>query len=825
MDYELTCDYSTSKSGPTAEHMNALLSDFTDCEHTDIQTTLSQLASNQRVWHWVIINSQQYSATVNFAKHQFSIIRITLDKSAPSKSTYPKMVKSVVAQLANSSRTKLILLVINNDAYRERLKSRFIRNASRQLKDRFIDLRFTHQVRSDSENLLLEKSYSITVSEKSNSQSPNTASPKSYQTPSHSLGALLNLITQIRSSINSTTSNYFRNDSDIAYSEKILNLLSDCAQCDIRMYKESHIANVINQLASDLDIHSIESLFHYLEPNIEHQENLIRRLSESPSTSENLLLHLKDTLLDSIETLQEWAYLNNNELRVWIPNFREYSLIKEIALIIHSAISGIDKNISLKIFASDSDPSRINLAQLIKSADTDLSNCTIILAHHNPRKQAPFANVHILFILNFMSLLNLNYANNLYSMYHFSMVSNGILLSDDNLTEDANRYFSKINSSNYFINIKKSHRIQHPLLSALLRRPVKMAVAPQSIRKLTQGLNKNYQAAFLNKILEVRAESLFVINDTLQITHFYGVDHHLTNPYSSGHFTITIDRLVGADYANKIRDALQILQDQGLLTIKVNPPPDFSNQLLIELSTFNSAYGEPPSNAHRQRKDSLYFVSIKSAIERPTHSTAPPQNQTYRAQQLEHQISDLNQQISQQMQSLVAAKVQLYDTIEKLTQATDENSQLKAQLKDVGIELKKLNSSQRTLASSLRQDAALKENLLFSLKILVIICDFNKNEFSCFGEYQHLLGTIKSSTSIEQFFCKYLPNIFDTAKNVAIDGKERFKMIFIRAQCFRLTIAPIPEAFRLQGDNTYNYRVTLSFHSHQAFEPSPNTAD
>ena len=819
MDYELANQTSTDKTIPSASQMHVLLADLSSRPIQEVRTLLSELSIASSLWNWLLIEKNAYAEIVQCAAPHFAISTITIDKKFLSRFDYPKLVKRIIAQEGTTNKAKLILLIIDDQQQRSALKSRFIRIASRQLRQRFIDLRLSKQCHSSNELTQLQSACIIFISDNCETSALTTNLTNAYTSKLKSLSTLLSLIINIRNAMASKKNSFLQTD-DEKYFDAIFDELSDHTQSDMRVYKETHVARAEKNIAESHSIHTARELLAQLNTYASVKDDFIQQLTLTPTLPIEQVSLLRKSLVQAAPQLKLWAKGNAGELRVWVPNFRNYPLVKEIAVQIRSVLNEIDEGIILKLFASDNDVSRIRIAQCEKSVEKPMVGSNIILSHHDLLRQAPFYNIHILFLFKFMSHLGLNHANRLYSMYHFAMVSGGLLISDESLTEEASRYFSKPSAqAKHFINHKKSKRIQYPKLSTIQRRPVKMALAPQSVKKITSVLDKHYQTALLNKMLTLRNEALLVINKMLEVTHFYGIPDHFINPYSAGQFCYSLDRLLGNEYSNKIKEHLQSFDENNTPSITISPSnitenPDFIVEL-CQLSLTSEEFSQSLTSA--EDLSNLYSIRLKPSKVLNEPQLAYNRFLVDKIKRLETRVEAINQKYTAHTQCLGIAKKQLSLVHEKSTLITDENNQIRNQFRDVENELVKLNTNHKLLATSLKEDSDLKKQLLKSSNTGVIICNLAENNFYALGYLSPFLSDIDGSHKIENLLSSRLPSVLNAIKLSAIDGEARTKNIFIYGQLIRFSITPMAcitqqvSNKQLLADTQSPYRVAIIF--------------
>lgn len=808
MDYELISQKANTPPTITTDQMHVLLADFTGKAFTEVQPVVSELVATRSLWNWVIIEPQQHSSIVDYAAQKFAITSITLSEDLPEKSTYPKIVRSIVAQQESSTQTKLILLIINNHSHRQKIKERFIRNASRQLRARFIDLRLAEQDHTPIELELLKLSYSILLKDSADNQSPIAHTTRTFHSRIDSLKALLNLIISIGSAVESQHSKFFYSAENGVNWGDIFDDLSKHAKSNIRVYKESYVAKVVKSLAEKNNIASAKDLLTRLPFDTSLKDAFIDQLYSIVPLRKAHLSRLRETLLQAAPQIKLWSKGNNGELRVWIPNFRNYLFVKEIALLIKSTLNEIDDRIVLKLFASDHDMSRMSSAQKSKAYDTSTLGCHIILAHHDLLRQAPFSSIHILFLFKFMSNLNLSYANRLYSMYHFAMISGGLLLSEEPLTDEATRYFSKPGpSAHYYVNIQKSRGIQYPQFGLAHRRPVKMALAPPSLKKLTSVMDKQYQVALLNKLLAQKELSLLVIDDEFQVTHFYGNDENFINPYRAGHFCFSLERLLGEHYSKQIRESIDFLDEQDSHKITIRAAEQSNEKhYTLEIGVLAHSSSLAPARLHNDSdQKSYYSLKISQSELYAEKSYAYNHLLGDKIRRLETRVEAVNQKLAANNQWLTVAKGQLLEIREKLTQTVDEHHQLRSQFGDIAKELAKLNDTHAKVLDSLTIDAEFKENLILSVGVGIIYCDFNQNRFLGLGHLTPIFDSKSKSKSLKRELVTRLPNILNCAKLSAEDGVKRIKSVFIRGRHYHFTLSPMT-------DITQKYQPSKPYH-------------
>jgi two-component system CheB/CheR fusion protein len=242
-------------------------------------------------------------------------------------------------------------------------------------------------------------------------------------------------------------------EKDTSALEKIIILLRSQTGNDFSQYKKNTIYRRIERRMGIHQIDRIASYVRYLQENPAEGEILFKELLIGVTgffRDSAVWEQLKETVIPALAARLPQGYV----IRAWIPGCSTGEEGYSLAIVFKEAIekSGINKNLTLQIFATDLDSAAIEKARkglypanivtdvsathlarfFVKADDQYRVNAQIremvVFAPQNVIKDPPFTKLDILSCRNLMIYMDADLQKKLLALFHYSLNLNGILV-------------------------------------------------------------------------------------------------------------------------------------------------------------------------------------------------------------------------------------------------------------------------------------------------------------------------------------------------------------------------------------------------------------
>ena len=242
-------------------------------------------------------------------------------------------------------------------------------------------------------------------------------------------------------------------EKDTSALEKIIILLRIQTGNDFSQYKRNTLYRRIERRMGIHQIDKIGSYVRYLQENPAEGEILFKELLIGVTgffRDSAVWEQLKETVIPALAAKLPQGYV----IRAWIPGCSTGEEAYSLAIVFKEAIekSGIDKNLTLQIFATDLDGAAIEKARkgsypaniisdvssarlarfFVKADDHYRVNAQIremvVFAPQNVIKDPPFTKLDILSCRNLLIYMDADLQKKLLALFHYSLNLNGILL-------------------------------------------------------------------------------------------------------------------------------------------------------------------------------------------------------------------------------------------------------------------------------------------------------------------------------------------------------------------------------------------------------------
>ncbi|MFZ4443744.1 MAG: chemotaxis protein CheB, partial [Planktothrix agardhii] len=526
--------------------------------------------------------------------------------------------------------------------------------------------------------------------------------------------------------------------------EQILSILSKYEKINFCQYK---ISTLSRRILNRCGINQSPDLTQYIlllnqsetERKLLRQDLLISvtQFFRDPPAWELMEQQVLPELIESLEPQEQ--------LRVWVPACATGEEAYSLAILIDEAIQATNKQVSVKMFATDLDSKALEVASQGTYNESIKNNITperlekyftcksgsyqvkrhlremLIIAPHDLTKNAGFSKMNLISCRNVLIYMQPLLQQQVLRLLHFSLASQGILfLGNAETLGDIETEFIHINQR---WKIFRKHRevqlslmpASHPTLIAPVTTP------PASNRNIFQYeriLDSVFNLCFAEQRL-----TCVLINQDFQLLHIFHNGADLLS-FSTGKPKLDITELVPTPLKLPLRTAIHRAkrEQQNILYTGINLFRNGVNEILNLKIAF-------PNNYPIINEFMLVLLEVKTTLENKS-------NQIEFEVDIEtvKQISELEYELQQTRENLQATIEELETTNEE-QQATNEellasNEELQStneELQSVNEELYTVNSEYQIKIQQLTELTNDIDNLLRSTDIGVIFLDNDLN--------------------------------------------------------------------------------------------------
>ncbi len=526
--------------------------------------------------------------------------------------------------------------------------------------------------------------------------------------------------------------------------EQILGILSKYEKIDFCQYKISTLSRrILNRcgITQSPDLTQYVTLLNQSETErkLLRQDLLIgvTQFFRDPQAWELMERQVLPEFINSLEPQEQ--------IRVWIPACATGEEAYSLAILIDEAIQAANKEISVKMFATDLDSKALEIAsqgiygESIKNAITPerLEKYFIykdgyyqvrrhlremlIIALHDLTKNAGFSKMNLISCRNVLIYMQPLLQQQVLRLLHFSLAPQGILLlgNAETLGEIETEFIAIDQRWKIF---RKQREVQLgliPLPQPPLLAPVKLpAASNRNIFQYERILDSVFNLCFTEQHL-----TCVLINQDYQLLHIFHNGADLLS-FSTGKPKLDITELVPTSLQLPLRTAINRAKREG------------QNVLYTGINLFRHGVNESlslkiafPNQSPSRNEFLLVLLEIKTTLENKSDQI------DFQVDiETAKQIAELEYELQQTRENLQAAIEELETTNEE-QQATNEellasNEELQStneELQSVNEELYTVNSEHQTRIQQLTELTNDIDNLLRSTDIGVIFLDNDLN--------------------------------------------------------------------------------------------------
>jgi PAS domain S-box len=526
--------------------------------------------------------------------------------------------------------------------------------------------------------------------------------------------------------------------------EQILGILSKYEKIDFCQYK---ISTLSRRILNRSGITQSPDLTQYIvllnqsetERKLLRQDLLISvtQFFRDPPAWELMEQQVLPELIESLEPQEQ--------LRVWVPACATGEEAYSLAILIDEAIQAADKQISVKMFATDLDSQALEVASQGTYNESIKNNITperlekyftykagsyqvkrnlremLIIAPHDLTKNAGFSKMNLISCRNVLIYMQPLLQQQVLRLLHFSLASQGILfLGNAETLGDIETEFIHINQR---WKIFRKHREVQLSLMPVSQLPLiaPVTIPPVSNRNIFQYeriLDSVFNLCFAEQRL-----TCVLINQDFQLLHIFHNGADLLS-FSTGKPKLDITELVPTPLKLPMRTAIHRAkrEQQNILYTGINLFRNGVNETLNLKIAFPNKY--PIINEFM-----LVLLEVKTILESKSNQIEFQVDieTVKQITELEYELQQTRENLQATIEELETTNEEQQATNEELLASNEELQSTNEELQSVNEELYTVNSEYQIKIQQLTELTSDIDNLLRSTDIGVIFLDNDLN--------------------------------------------------------------------------------------------------
>ena len=522
--------------------------------------------------------------------------------------------------------------------------------------------------------------------------------------------------------------------------KRIAKLLQQEEELDFSQYKPSTVSRRIQRRCSITNSANIEEYIRFLSTCDRERKilcsdlliNVTHFFRNYPAWHKLEMKFLPQLIEQSPE---------GTELRFWITACSTGEEAYSLAILVHEAILNCDKNLKVKIFATDIDRAALEKASLgiypssiAKDIDAKMLQKyftagdnsyqvirkireMLIFFPHDLTKNAGFTRIHLVTCRNVLIYLKSHLQDRVLRNLHFSLVSQGMLfLGEAETLGSFESEFTPLDKKWKLFQKRGDIRLPLPRMSA----PVIAQSSLRSDRKLPSASSESVLEQCLNR-LSHRLDSVFLIvdkkNNLLQVSG----DSSKIFKTLDGKITTEVTKMVVSPLQLPLNTALyrakqgeELVQYRGIELAHQGEIPNFTLEVM------------PPDGDSKRGDFFLVKIQSESLIEAKiveVEQFKVSDEASQRIIQLERELQQTKESLQVLVEELETTNEEQQASNEELTASNEELQSTNEELHSVNEELHTVNFEYQSKIQELTELNDDIDNLLKSTEIGVIFLD------------------------------------------------------------------------------------------------------
>jgi len=514
----------------------------------------------------------------------------------------------------------------------------------------------------------------------------------------------------------------FEHEADVL--RRIFDLLRLEGHIDFSHYKASTVARRIEQRIGINQLHSLREYLALLEDSVKEVQTLGRELLINVTRffrDGEAYKFVEERVISRI--VQKAS--DGDEIRLWTAGCSTGEEPYSLAILFDEAIRKADRNLRLKIFATDVDNEAIAEAssgQFSRDIVNDISperleryfvpihdgyevrpdlRQTVVFAHHNMISDPPFSNIDFISCRNVLIYFQHAAQKKVISSFHFSLKpdasvffgsseSIGELKSHFKAVHERYRVYTKISN----VKLPLGNVIRTPTGDAKQQR---LGIPPVASLLRNYRVPKSQDSGFehvKDSLINSHVGSCIVLNAEYQAVHVYGEAAKYMNAITSGRVSTRIQDLILPE--------LSVALDTALARARSENKAVFYSHIPVVLGDEQASVNMQTEFFETDKDGTAYFSVTLS------DSAAGQQNRRDVesfdiGEQTSQRIRDLENDILHKQEHLQVTNEELETTNEELQSANEELMSSNEELQSTNEELQSVNEELFTVNSEFQE--------------------------------------------------------------------------------------------------------------------------
>jgi len=542
----------------------------------------------------------------------------------------------------------------------------------------------------------------------------------------------------------------FENESDVL--KRIFDLLRQEGHIDFSLYKSSTVARRIEQRIGINQLHTLREYLNLLEESVKEVQTLGRELLI------NVTRFFRDK--EAFKFVEERVAsrivqkaMDGQEIRVWVAGCSTGEEPYSLAIVFDEAIRKSEKDLRLKLFATDVDSDAIaeaSAGQYSIDIINDVSperiqryflpihdgyevrpdlRQTVVFAHHNMISDPPFSNIDFISCRNTLIYFQHAAQKKVISSFHFS------------LKPDASVFFGSSESigelKSHFKSVHERHRIYKKISNVKLplgnvirssdggsTSQQRLGIPPVSNLLRNYRVTKTQDSGFehvKDRLINNFGGSCIVLNSDHQAVHVYGDAAKYMNAITSGRVSTRIQDLILPELTVALDTALARAKSEGKAVIYDNIPVQVNGeQSLISMQT---EYFESEKDTPSYSSLTIHEAAPAGANRRDIESYDISEQTSQRIRDLENDVLHKQEHLQVTNEELETTNEELQSSNEELMSSNEELQSTNEELQSVNEELFTVNNEFQEKISELTLANDDLDNVLLSTAVGIVFLD------------------------------------------------------------------------------------------------------
>ncbi len=493
----------------------------------------------------------------------------------------------------------------------------------------------------------------------------------------------------------------------------IFGLLKTSCGIDFGQYKATTVARRIERRMGINQIHSQLDYLKLLQTSKTELESLGRELLINVTSffrDEAVWEYMAKKIIEPMVNAAE----SDSELRIWVAGCSTGEEAYTLAIVLDEAIQKAEKNIRVKIFATDADADAIAAASTARYREEIAYDLTsdrlaryflkigseyeirsdirkvVVFARHNMITDPPFSNIDLITCRNVLIYFQQAVQKMVMSAFHFSLKDNAnALFGSSETVGDLKTHYETVHER--FRIYKKINNTRLPLANGNSTDKPKLGMRPVS------NLLRTYRAhtTNVNRFEHVKdhlindfVPSCLILNSDHQAMHIYGDANRYLIRFPVGRVSTNIHEIILTELSVALDTALSRAKAEAKPVFYTNIQTTINDEIALidmQVDYFPEKNGEEP-----------YFSVVLSDSDTKVVARRHENNFDY-SEETQQRIRDLENELLHKQEHLQVANEELETTNEELQAANEELMSSNEELQSTNEELQSVNEELYTV--------------------------------------------------------------------------------------------------------------------------------